>query len=54
MLALAGLVTTAASAQAACTFHVIVRYHYYDENGSDHACVVWQSVDCSVTTACAG
>ena len=54
MLALAGLITAAASAQATCTFHIITRYHYLDNNGSDHACVVWQSTDCSITTACAG
>jgi len=55
MLALAALVGMAAGAQAqSCTFHIITRYHYQDGNGSDHACVVWQSEDCSVTTACAG
>ena len=37
-----------------CTYRVLARFHYADDIGSDHACVVFQRTDCGITTMCAG
>jgi hypothetical protein len=54
-LALIAVLGAVSAAQAqSCTYHILARYHYTDEIGSDHACVVFQRTDCGVTTMCAG
>lgn len=54
-LALLSVLATAAVAQAqTCQYQVLARFHYVDEVGSDHACIVFQRTDCGITTMCAG